>query len=652
MSGQNWQRLRTAVDIPFLVIGTVMTVYIGISAFGFVKNSSEHYSNFILGICLMTGLLAVRNLCDEQLGRRDLMSETGEDMHRRPYFWPRFAFAVTALIMSAVAMGYVRYNAVHLETTQPFFTDTDMVFGWLMTISILALTLIHWGPLLTSVICVAIAYFFFGHLIENPLFITPKYDTKFVMNYIGLGTNQGFYYLAQVAADAIYFLIVYAAILLGVGMLDMVLEVGKVTGRRLSGGAAGPALIGSGIVASIMGQAVSNVVLTGRLTIPMMRKYGYQGSMAGAIEATASTAGQIMPPILGLAAFIIASFLNRPYIDVALSAMIPGLLYLVGVGIAVAIYAKRHDLPKLAEKANLDMIKRLLPTFIISFGVVLWLLLGYRSPAIAGLWGILLALGLCVFQGKYRPTKKQLYEALEEGFYLVAVLSLLLIAIGPLGQVMLTTNLSGRLGSVLVEYLPDSQLLLLIGAMIVSLILGMGLPTPVAYIIVALALVPFMQQIGVPPLQAHFFVFYFAVFSTLTPPVAVSVLAAAKLANATFLSTAKDSMKIAATTFIIPFAFVYSPSLMSFPNLTWAVVPAVLEVIAIQVTVSVAAYGYFFRSLSGAERFVFLIASLCGFLAMTLGDLYWHGSLAAIIILMSGYLFATRNRDMVTDAAE
>ncbi|MCP5374190.1 MAG: TRAP transporter fused permease subunit, partial [Hyphomicrobiales bacterium] len=589
-----WTSLRRIVNVPFLIIGAALTVYIGIAAFGWVKNSSEHYSIFILGTCLMTGLLAIRNVCDEQIN----------GLVKR-FFAVRLAASVVGLAVSGVAMGYVLIHAVDLERNQPFFSDTDMFFGWLMTGSILLLTLLHWGWLLTVVITISIVYFFNGYLIESPLFITPHYDPKFVMNYIGLGTNQGFYYLAQVAADAIYFLIIYAAILLGVGMLDMVLEVGKITGRRLSGGAAGPAIIGSGIVASIMGQAVSNVVLTGRLTVPMMKKYGYSGSMAGAIEATASTAGQIMPPILGLAAFIIASFLNRPYIDVALSAMIPGLLYLVGISIAVAVYARRFDLPKLAEKANTDMIKRMLPTFLVSFGAVLWLLLGYRSPSIAGLVGILLAFGMCVFQGKYRPNGRQIFEAVEEGFYLVAVLSLLLIAIGPLGQVMLTTNLSGRLGSVLVQYLPDAQLPLLLGAMVVSLILGMGLPTPVAYIIVALALVPFMQQIGVPPLQAHFFVFYFAVFSTLTPPVAVSVLAAAKLAGASFLSTAWDSMKMAMTTFIIPFAFVFSPELMSFPHLTWKVLPAVLEVLAIQWTVSIAAYGYVFRPLAGWERLLF-----------------------------------------------
>jgi len=424
----------------------------------------------------------------------------------------------------------------------------------------------------------------------------------------------------------------------------MVLDVGKMTGRRISGGAAGPAILGSGIVASIMGQAVSNVVLTGRLTIPMMKKYGYRNSMAGAIEATASTAGQIMPPIMGLAAFIIASFLNLPYIDVALSGLIPGLLYLTGVSIAVAVYARRYDLPKLKEKVDTTRVKRLLPTFVISFGVVLWFLLGYRSPAIAGLWGIILAVGVSMFQGKYRPTRRQLYEAMEEGFYLVSILSLLLIAIGPLGQDMLTTNLSGRLGAVLIQYLPDTQLILLIGAMVVSLVLGMGLPTPVAYIIVALALVPFMQQIGLPPLQAHFFVFYFAVFSTLTPPVAVSVLAAAKLADATFFGTALDSIKIALTTFIIPFAFVYFPELMSFPHMTWAVVPAVLIVVGIQWTISIASYGHLFRPLIGWERAVFAVAAIAGFMGMAHSETSYYAVQAGLFLVMGGMLFATRSR--------
>ena len=185
-----WHRLKLITDVPFLAVGTLLTVYIGVAAFGYVKNSSEYYSNFILGVCLMSGLLAVRYHCHEKI-----------DGPLKPLFWPRFAFSVLALVTSAIAMGYVRLHAVELEQTQPFFNDTDMVFGWLMTVSILALCMIHWGMLLTAVIALSIVYFFFGYLIPNPLLVTPHYDAKFIMNYIGLGTNQGFYFLTQIAAD-------------------------------------------------------------------------------------------------------------------------------------------------------------------------------------------------------------------------------------------------------------------------------------------------------------------------------------------------------------------------------------------------------------------------------------------------------------------
>lgn len=614
-------------------MGVVLTAYIVVSVFGYVSSSSAHYSTFILAILVMSGLLAIRTLIDRRISN----SHDG-------WFWLWMAIAIAGSLAGLASAGFIRWNAERLETIQPFFEDFDVTVGFVFTGAILVLTWIHWGWLLTLIIFASILYFFFGHNISSILFAHPEYDTKFVMNYLGLGTTQGFFWLAQLAADSIYFLVIYAAILLGVGMLEMVLEVGKACGRRISGGAAFPALIGSGIVASVMGQAVSNVILTGRLTIPMMKRYGYQSAMAGAIEATASTAGQIMPPILGLAGFIIATFLNRPYIDVALNALIPALLYMSGVTFGVVIYANRRNLPKLTEQVNTGMIYRLLPTFVISFATVLWLLLGYRSPSYAGLVGIVVTLVLCLTQGKYRPKWRSFFAAIEEGFVLVTVLSLLLIAIGPLGQVMITTNLSGRLGTVLVQTLPNVKLVLLIGAMVVSLILGMGLPTPVAYIVVALAVVPFMQQIGVPPLQAHFFVFYFAVFSTLTPPVAVSVLAAAKLSGARFNATALDAMKLACTTFIIPFAFVHNPELMAFPRVDWSVLGSIVEVLVIQWAVSVAAYGHLSRNLTAKERWAFALASVFGFAAMVSEHYYWDTLLYATLVALGAWIYVVAPR--------
>jgi len=396
----------------------------------------------------------------------------------------------------------------------------------------------------------------------------------------------------------------------------MIVEAGRLAGGRLRGGAAAPAIIGSGAVAAVMGTAVSNVVLCGRFTIPLMIRGGYSRPMAAAIEATASTAGQIMPPVLGLAAFLIAAFLGIGYVQVVKAAVIPGILYMTGVAIGVIVYAKRHNLPRLGGGANLGLVWRLIPTFVVSFVVVIVMLVNYYSPSVAGLAGIVTALVLSLFQGPYRPTLKGMRTALIDGLLLVSLLSLLLIAIGPLGQAFQTTNLSGKLGIWLIGILPDSRIVLLIGAAVLSIVLGIGLPTPVAYLIAALAVVPFMIQIGIAPLQAHYFAFYFAIYATLSPPVAESVLAAAKLADSGFWETGVHAMKLAATTFIIPFAFVFNPELMAFPNFSLKMAWAVAEVLVVQWTSSVCLYGHFTRMLTLPEKAGFLVAVLLGYTAI------------------------------------
>ncbi len=597
--------LRRTNNLLFIAVGTGLTVYIGVAVLGFISNSQIHYANFVLTTMLMASLYTFQTLFDERLGGR----------HKR-YWHGRVAAAVVTAGLAVGGSLYIRIYTVELDYANTFFQPIDMVMGTVMLVGLLLLNWFHWGWLLTSLIALTILYFFFGQFVPHPLLKLPPYEANFVFHYLGLGVSEGMFWFARVAADKIYFLVIYAAMLLGVGMLKMVIEVGKATGNRVRGGAAFPAIIGSGVVASVMGQAVSNVVLTGRLTIPMMISRGYRKNMAGAIEAVASTSGQIMPPVLGLAGFIIAVFLNVPYIDVALAGLIPALLFLTGVTSGVIVAAYRERLPKLGEAVEVEAIKRLLPAFLVSFGVVIFLLVGYISPALAGLAGIIVALALAPFQGRYRPTWKELYDAFEDGLVIVTLLSLLLIAIGPLAQTFQTTNLAQRLGLLVIQILPDSKILMLLGAMVVSLLLGMGLPTPVAYVVVALSLVPFMLQIGVEPLLAHFFVFYFAVFSTLTPPVAVSALAAAKLSGGSFLGTAIDSMKLMLTTFIIPFGFVYHPQLMSFPHLTWDVVPPVLLLLVLQWTTSIWCYGYFLRDLNFYERGLFGAVTLVGLVVL------------------------------------
>jgi len=248
------------------------------------------------------------------------------------------------------------------------------------------------------------------------------------------------------------------------------------------------------------------------------------------------------------------------------------------------------------------------------------------------------------FQGKDRPTLKDIKNSFLEGFELIALLSLLLIAIGPLGQVFLTTNLSGRLGTFLISVLPESKLLLLFGAAGLAIILGMGLPTPVAYLIVALALVPFLQELGVNGLIAHFFVFYFAVYSALTPPVAVASLAGAKIAGASFSQTCIDSIKLASTTFIIPFAFVYRPELMSFPNFSTEIIWILIEVIALQFMFAVGMFGYCFRPLRKIEKMLCYVVTIAGFISLIDGKTDTTVMAVVVYLVLVGWLFITKKK--------
>jgi TRAP transporter 4TM/12TM fusion protein len=537
------------------------------------QQASQHYTTFVLGIFTLTAVLTVRNILND-------------DSRGFKFYFRLCLFGLASIVCIIIGI-YLRYHAIRLETIQPFITD------------------------LTTMISAAIIYFFYGHLLTSPLLQHSEFSTSFSMSYMGMDTTGGMFWFVPLAADKIFFLIIFAALLIGIGMLPLVIELGKWMGRRIKGGAAFPAIVGSAMTGSVMGQAVSNTMLTGQLTIPMMKKHGFNREFAGAIEAVASTSGQLLPPILGMAAFIIAAFLNIAYIQVALCATLPAFLYVAGVIIAVLLAARVYNLGYLREHVNTAIIYRLLPTFVGSFSIVLVLLLRYYSPSIAALSGITVMFALSIFQGKvYRPSLKTVKEGFRNGLEVCTVLCLLLLAIGPLAQMATTTNIAGKLGGLLSKELPHNLPLLLAGTMIVSLILGMGLPTPVAYLVVALTLTPFLQELGVPALYAHMFVFYFAIFSTISPPVAISCLAASKISGGTFFGTARESLKIAMPTFIIPFAFIFNPALLTFPKVSAASLIAFLLTTITMLFASIAFYGFFLRKLNTIERTSFGISAI------------------------------------------
>jgi TRAP transporter 4TM/12TM fusion protein len=551
-----------------------------------------------LGIIVLSSLLTIRNIV--------------RGSKQRLKFWVNLTFFLIVCLVSIYVGGYLRFHALRLNAIQPFMEDPDIVVGWLMLITLLLLTWFHWGFILTCMISIAIVYVFWGHLLSNPMLTHAEFSTSFSMSYMGMSTIGGIFWFVPLAADKIYFLIIFAALLIGIGMLPLVVELGKWMGCHVKGGAAFPAIVGSALTGAVMGQAVSNTMLTGQLTIPMMKKHDYPPDLAGAVEAVASTSGQFLPPILGLAAFIIAAFLNIPYVSVAMAATLPSFLFVGGVVIAILLAARRLDLGCLLEPVNKGMILRLLPTFVLSFSTVLVLLLLFYSPNIAALCGIGVMLIFSLVQGPHRPSLGTLKDGLFNGLEVCTVLCLLLLAIGPIAQMATTTNLAGKLSITLSGIVPHNLIFILMSTMVVSLILGMGLPTPVAYLVVALTLAPFLQELGVPDLLAHLFVFYFAVFSTISPPVAISCLAAAKLSHGSFLGTARDALKISIPTFLIPYAFVYNSDLLIFPKVTLTGLWVFALTLSCMFFLSVSLFRFFLRKLNPLEAIFALAVSLLG----------------------------------------
>lgn len=620
---------RTLAHQVFVALALLLTLYVALVAFGVLKEDVAFVAKVATLTTVLTSLLAMRDLFDrrpeKQLGA---------------WWVVQLCLAVLALVMGAVGGGYQAINMDAIVSAAPFFNSTQMFMGALLLAGIIIASWLHWGWVLPGIVLLSVAYFFFGNNISIPALAHPVYDPGFVMNYLALDPSQGVYLFVHVLTSDLYFLILFGAILVGIGVVRLFMEVGNVVGARVTGGAAFPAIIASGVLGSILAQAVASTTIIGRLTIPTMKKAGYSASMAGAIETLAATSGQLMPPILGLAAFIMAALLNVPYITVALAGFLPALLYLVALVFSVMSYSGRSGITKMDVSVDRNAIWRLLPSFLIPFGVVIWMLTQYISPALTGLVGIGLALLIWALNGKYRVSVRELLAGIATGLELVVVLAILILLIGPLAQSFQTTGLSNNFGVYLALLVPNSKFLILLIAALVTMILGMGLPTPIAYLASVLAMGSFIIQIGnVPAMEAHFFLFYFAVFSTITPPVAVGALAASKIAEVSYWFVGGQSLKVALSMFILPFLFVYNPELLSFPNVSWRLGGLVALVILVQLCFCCCQFGYMFRRLNRAERVALGVIGTGGFVALLFDSWGFQLAFAVAALAASFYIY-------------
>ena len=402
------------------------------------------------------------------------------------------------------------------------------------------------------------AHKFFGFFYGPPTRLAKYIDTLFM-------TSDGIYGIPlYVASTYIVLFIIFGAILIrsGVGRFFVDLAI-SLTGHR-TGGPAKAAVVASGMTGTVYGSAVANVVTTGSFTIPLMKNYGYRPRFAAAVEACASSGGQITPPIMGAAAFIMAEFLEAPYSYVILAAIIPAFLYFVTIYFMVHGEAEKHGIEKI-DKSMLPNVIDVLKSgwhMLLSLVVLIALLIYGYTAMKAGFWAIISVIFLSFFKSNTRMSVVDLLGAFESGIKSTVPVTIACACAGIIIGSVFVSGLGLKFTQSVIDLSGGMLFPLLCLTAISAIILGMGMTTTAVYITVAALIVPSLIQAGVTPIAAHMFAFYFGVVSTITPPVALASFAGAAIAKSPPMATAVESSKVGIAKYIVPFAFIYNPSLL------------------------------------------------------------------------------------------
>jgi TRAP transporter 4TM/12TM fusion protein len=401
------------------------------------------------------------------------------------------------------------------------------------------------------------------------------------------------------------------------------------------GGPAKIAVLSSALMGTISGSTSANVATTGAFTIPLMKRIGYKAHYAAAVEAAASTGGQIMPPVMGAAAFIIADALGVKYINVLIAALVPALLYFWGVWCCLSLEAHKLGLEGL-PKNELPKLKTVLLASgykAIPLLVIIYILVKGYNPLYAGVWGIITATMSSFVKKEERLNLRELVRTLESGTKTALPVAVACTIVGVVIGMMGATGVALKIGDAVLMLTQGNLFLTLLITMVISLLLGMGMPTTASYVMASAVAAPALVLLGTKALDAHLFVFYFAVLSTLTPPVCVGAYTAAGLAGANLNRTAVAAIKLALAGFIIPYIFIYSPDLLLTNVENWGRFALAFATAAIGVFgLSLASEGYYRGHLSMLFRFVALSGAVALIYPGVTSDVVGFALLGAVIV--------------------
>lgn len=565
--------------IPLIGVWAVLDplTYVGITVI------REQYLGLFLGFALMAAFLtfpAFRKGPWDTVPWYDLVAGIGglcSGLYLTVEF-PRLMFAggptPAALVLGVIAIVIV------LEATR-------RILGWPLVVLVVGFFL----------------YARFSHLVPG-LFGARGWSWERLIFFSYTDSNSLIGLPLAIGATMVAAFVLFGEILFATGGGTLFTDFALATMGRFRGGPAKVSVLASSLFGTISGSAVANVAVDGIITIPMMKRAGYKPHVAAAIEAVASTGGQIMPPVMGVAAFIMADILGIPYASVALAALVPALLYYVALFVQVDLEAGKEGLKGLpaGELPRLGPILKMSYLVLVPLSVLVYtLFIIYLPPAKAALLSAAAALGTAIFQKDVRHNPGRLLTTLENTGRVLLELTVILGSAGFIIGIMTGTGLGAKLSLALANLGEGSILLLLVTTAVVGLVMGMGMPTTAVYLLLAIFVAPALVKLGIMPLAAHLFIFYFGCISVITPPVAFASFTAAALVGTDPMRTGWAGMRLGVLGYLVPFLFVFSPALLLRGTL-WEILFSVVTAALGAWALGMALEGYFMQKLSVPQR--------------------------------------------------
>jgi TRAP transporter 4TM/12TM fusion protein len=521
--------------------------------------------------------------------------------------WYNYLFAAFA---GAVGL-YLAFNYTRIMEAGGDYATVDFVFaGFGIALTLEAARRVVGLPI-TIIAGSFLIYAYLGNYF--PGFLSHRgYSLQRIASHMYLTTEGILGIPLGVSATFIYLFVLFGSFREKSGLGQLFIDISNAVAGWASGGPAKVAVVTSALEGMVSGSSVANTVESGSFTIPMMKKLGYRPEFAAAVEASASTGGQIMPPIMGAAAFIMAEFLNIPYLDIAKAAAIPAGLYFLGIFIEVHFEAKRcnlrglrrDELPRfvtvMAERGHL---------FLPLAAIITFLVIGY-TPLYAALMGLVVCILASMLRKATRLSLRDIADGFEAGARNAIGVAIACAAAGIIIGVVTLTGLGLKLGNGLVDLAGGHLLPTLFFAMITSLVLGMGAPTTANYIITATIAAPALIMLKVHPLAAHMFVFYFGIIADITPPVALAAYAGSGIARSDPMKTGFIATKLAIGAFLVPYIFVYNPSMLLIGITPLGLIQTLITACCGMFGVGVAMIGFCLAPMTWVERIWFFLAGL------------------------------------------